>query len=569
MIKNRKKGHVLYLMLLTLLVSGCQSTAPRDGGPIGVVKRDMQRQTVAPDKPQTPPPAVSAALIPPVDLKQVEIPKQKREARFDINVTNVAAKDFLMGIVEGTPYNMVVHPEVSGNLSLSLKSVTIPEVLEVLRDVYGYEFQRNRSGFSALPVRLQSRIFQVNYLNIQREGSSQTKVSSGQVSESDSDNEDNDNNDNGSTTTSGTEINTRTVSNFWAELTQAMSAIVGNGNGRSVVITPQTGIIVVRAMPSELREVERYLEATENAIHRQVILEAKILEVELNDGYQAGINWSKMFTQGDNTFSFGQSGTPNMFENPGKEGVTIPTGGIEFTDFEGFGGFFGATVNTGSFMALIELLESQGNVQVLSSPRVSTLNNQKAVIKVGTDEFFVTDVSSTTTTGTATTTTPDITLTPFFSGIALDVTPQIDAHGRVTLHIHPSVSTVNDQQKVIEVGNETQNIPLARSTVRESDSVVYAQSGQLIVIGGLMQDNMGEDVVSTPVLGDLPLLGQLFRHTRQGAKKSELIIVMRPTVVDTPSVWGTSINDASQRFDKLNRGFHYGGHTSVFGNQAE
>jgi MSHA biogenesis protein MshL len=188
---------------------------------------------------------------------------------------------------------------------------------------------------------------------------------------------------------------------------------------------------------------------------------------------------------------------------------------------------------------------------------------------VGTDEFFVTDVSSTTTTGTATTTTPDITLTPFFSGIALDVTPQIDGRGRVTLHIHPSVSSVNDQQKVIEVGNETQNIPLARSTVRESDSIVYAGSGQLIVIGGLMQDTMGEEVASTPVLGDLPLLGQLFRHTRQGAKKSELIIVMRPTVVDTPSVWGANLNGASQRFDKLNRGFHYGGHSDVFGNLAE
>ncbi len=103
------------------------------------------------------------------------------------------------------------------------------------------------------------------------------------------------------------------------------------------------------------------------------------------------------------------------------------------------------------FAAFIELLETQGDVQVLSSPRIATINNQKAVIKVGSDEFFVTDISSTTVTGTATTTSPDITLTPFFSGIALDVTPQIDAGGRVTLHVHPTISQVTDQQKTITV----------------------------------------------------------------------------------------------------------------------
>lgn len=564
---NRTRRYPIATLALAAVLTACQSTAPRDGGPIGIVQQDLQVVEAAVETSNIPPANVSAALIPPVNLGQVEIAEKAREERFDINVSNVAAQDFLMGIVDGTPYNMVVHPEVAGNISLSLKGVTIPEVLEVLRDVYGYEFQRSRSGFSALPVRLQSRIFQVNYLNMRRDGSSQTKVSSGQVTDSDS--EDGDNGSKDKKSTSGTEINTATSSDFWSELTAALTAIVGNANGHSVVVTPQTGIVMVRAMPAELREVERYLETTDDAIHRQVILEAKILEVELNDGYQAGINWTKLFTPGSNSLALGQSGEANMFANPGREGVTLPKGGIEFTDFQGFGGFFGATLSTGSFLALIELLESQGNVQVLSSPRISTLNNQKAVIKVGTDEFFVTDVSSTTTTGTATTTTPDITLTPFFSGIALDVTPQIDGRGRVTLHIHPSVSSVNDQQKVIEVGNETQNIPLARSTVRESDSIVYAGSGQLIVIGGLMQDTMGEEVASTPVLGDLPLLGQLFRHTRQGAKKSELIIVMRPTVVDTPSVWGANLNGASQRFDKLNRGFHYGGHSDVFGNLAE
>lgn len=568
------------LALSLLLLAGCESMAPKDGGTMGKIQEDLKTPSPSAARPApVPPPAVTAALVPPVNMPLPAAGRRAREARFDVNVSEVPVRAFLMGLVEGTPYNMVVHPQVEGTLSLSLKQVTIPDVMDVLRDVYGYEYRRVRSGFHVLPARLQSRIFQVNYLNLKRTGSSQTRVSSGQVTESGSsdDGESNSGTSAGGIT-SGSEINTSSEADFWTELSGAIQSIVGNGDDRSVVVSPQSGLVVVRAMPHELREVEAFLETTNEAMHRQVILEAKVIEVELNDGYQAGINWAKMMTVDGDTLSLGQTGGSSLFDNPGDAGVELPEGGItsptesspvSFTSFSAFGGLFGAALNTGSFMAFIELLESQGNVQVLSSPRISTLNNQKAVIKVGSDEFFVTDVSSTTTTGTATTTTPDITLTPFFSGIALDVTPQIDRQGRVTLHIHPSVSQVTDQQKEIKVGSEIQDLPLAKSTVRESDSLVYAQSGQLVVIGGLMQDTRGEEVASTPVLGDLPLLGSLFRHTRQAAKKSELVIVLRPTVVESAETWRARVSDAADRFRELDRGFHYGSRSEVFGNLGE
>lgn len=568
------------MALSLLLLAGCQSMAPKDGGTMAKIQDDLKTPSPAVAKPSSlPPPAVTAALLPPVNMQLPAAGKRAQEARFDVNVNEVPVRAFLMGLVEGTPYNMVVHPQVEGSLSLSLKQVTIPDVMEVLRDVYGYEYQRVRSGFHVLPARLQSRIFQVNYLNLKRSGSSQTRVSSGQVTGAGSSDSESSNSDSTSSgVISGSEINTSSEADFWSELSGAIQSIVGDGADRSVVVAPQSGLVVVRAMPHELREVELFLETTNEAMHRQVILEAKVIEVELNDGYQAGINWAKMMTVDGNSLSLGQTGGSSLFTNPGDAGVELPTGGISsptesspvsFTSFSAFGGLFGAALNTGNFMAFIELLESQGNVQVLSSPRISTLNNQKAVIKVGSDEFFVTDVSSTTTTGTATTTTPDITLTPFFSGIALDVTPQIDRQGRVTLHIHPSVSQVTDQQKEIRVGNETQDLPLAKSTVRESDSLVYAQSGQLVVIGGLMQDSRGEELASTPVLGDLPLFGSLFRHTRQAAKKSELVIVLRPTVVESAETWRARVSDAADRFRQLDRGFHYGSQSEVFGNLGE
>ncbi len=212
---------------------------------------------------------------------------------------------------------------------------------------------------------------------------------------------------------------------------------------------------------------------------------------------------------------------------------------------------FSLALNINDFQGFVELLESQGDVQVLSSPRISTLNNQKAVIKVGSDEFFVTDISSDSTTGTSTTTSSDITLTPFFSGIALDVTPQIDANGGITLHIHPAVSEVVDQTKRISAFGVDQNLPLAFSTIRESDSVVYARSGQLIVIGGLMKDKITQEDSGVPVLGDIPWLGSLFRHTKSKSTKSELVILLRPQVINSNTGWDASLDASRNRIKQM------------------
>ena len=574
------------------VMTGCSSMAPKDGGTIGAMEEALKPEPKpgTPVAPQLPPPAVSHALLPPMDLSAAST-LSRRETRFDINVTETPAREFFMGLVDGTPYNMVVHPTVTGNISLSLKNVTIPEVMEVLQQVYGYEFRSSRSGYQVMPARLQSRIFQVNYLNLQRVGLSHTRVSSGQISDVNSDDNNNRNSSANSSNKnnrrgkgdgliSGSQINTRSESNFWGELTVALNALVGQGEGRAVVVMPQSGVVVVRAMPSEIREVEDYLRATDNIMHRQVILEAKILEVELNDGYEAGINWAQLISINGNKLGLGQSNGGNIFGET-RARKDIPTGGItdptlpppvDFVDFKAFGGFFGAVLRTGNFMAFIELLGLQGNVQVLSSPRISTVNNQKAVIKVGTDEFFVTDVSSDnfdSVGGVTNRVSNDITLTPFFSGIALDVTPQVDGDGRVTLHIHPTVSDVQDQEKKIDLGDNTVVLPLAKSTVRESDSIVYAESGQLVVIGGLMQDVRSEKIASTPWLGDLPGIGALFRHTQQGAVKSELVILLRPTVVDSQDVWKGQVTESGDRVRGLDRGFHFGGRPDVFGNLGE
>jgi MSHA biogenesis protein MshL len=182
------------------------------------------------------------------------------------------------------------------------------------------------------------------------------------------------------------------------------------------------------------------------------------------------------------------------------------------------------------------------------------VNNQKAVIKVGADEFFVTGVSSSTTSGgTSTTTSPNITLTPFFSGIALDVTPQISADNQVILHIHPSVSEVTDQVKNITVAGQPQQLPLALSSVRESDSVVKARSGQVIVIGGLMQNKSANDDGGVPGLSSIPLLGGMFKQQAKQNTRSELVILLKPIVADDNKVWSDYIGSSQRRIDQLQK----------------
>ncbi len=494
------------------------------------------------------PDSIANSLIPTINLDSANLPEIKDEERFDISVNAVAADQFFLSLVDGTDYNMVIHPEVTGSVTLNLRNVTIPEVLEASRDVYGFEFISTAYGFQVLPGRLRARIYQINYLNIERTGSSQTSVSSGSLTQASTTSED------GTTTSSegsaGTEIRTeQTLNSFWIELHESVAAIVGAGEGRSVVVNPQSGVVVVRALPNELREVETYLQATQLIVQRQVILEAKFIEVRLSEEYQSGINWTALVASGSNSARATNIGGGTVLVNEG--GVSNISGSI--VDFEtigeigdatalAFGGVFSLALDFGDFSAFIELLETQGNVQVLSSPRVSTMNNQKAVIKVGQDEYFVTDVSSnSTSTTTSTITNPNIELTPFFSGIALDVTPQISQEGDVTLHVHPSISEVIDQQKTVTVGNITQQLPLALSTVRESDSIVRARSGQVIVIGGLMQQTISDNEAAPPVLGDLPVVGGLFKHKKQESTKSELVILLKPVVVKSADEWNDEL----------------------------
>lgn len=493
---------------------------------------------------------VQAELLPPNPLT-TPLSTSVVERRFRVSAKEVPASEFFASLMKGGRYSVAVHPGVAGLITLDLKNVTLPEVLETVSSMYGYDIRREDSVFHVYPAGLRTESFPVNYLMMTRNGLSRTSVTSGGVTEQQNNNgsfntdgssgSDNSTNStqSSSTTTNGTKIETGNHSDFWKDLETALQHLVGKEPGRAVILNPQAGLVTVKAMPDELKAVRDFLGQSEQHLKRQVILEAKIVEVRLSEGYQQGIQWENL-TAG--------------WEGKGvSAGSLVPLPAVTNTAVTALGGGAAFTITDGNFNAVVNLLKAQGDVNTLSSPRVTATNNQKAVIKVGSDEYFVTGVSTSTVanSGSSPVISPSIDLTPFFSGIALDVTPQIDEQGNVLLHIHPSVIDVTEQEKTINLGAATSQytLPMAYSQIRESDTVVQAKSGDVIVIGGLMRTNREEQVTKVPWLGDVPWFGEAFTNRKKTNVKTELVIMLKPQVVGGQT-WQQEIERSRTLLDK-------------------
>ncbi|HCG8569808.1 pilus (MSHA type) biogenesis protein MshL [Vibrio parahaemolyticus] len=482
------------------------------------------------------PSSVEADLMPNLDSNVSS--DNGTSKRFRIQANAVEARSFFASLVKGTEYSVAIHPAVQGNITVNLSDVTLDEVLSVVQNMYGYDVMKSGKVIQVYPAGMRTVTIPVDYLQFKRSGRSLTSIVTGSVtsagtsnsggssdsSDSSDFNNSNNGNDSSTTSTGGTRIETITESDFWPMLQQAVANLIGSGKGQSVVVTPQAGVITVRAFPDDIREVREFLGVSQERMQRQVILEAKILEVTLSDGYQQGINWSNL------SASIGNSGSII---------VNRPASALPPLDAIGtlLGGQTNVTISDGNFEAVLNFMSTQGDLNVLSSPRITAANNQKSVIKVGTDQYFVTELSSNAGNGENSNAVPEVELTPFFSGISLDVTPQIDNKGNVFLHVHPAVIEVTEEVKQLNLGGQFQNIqlPLAKSSIRESDSVIRAKDGDVVVIGGLMKQQNVEQVSKVPFLGDVPALGHLFRNTSNVTQKTELVILLKPTVVGVNS----------------------------------
>jgi MSHA biogenesis protein MshL len=551
LLRHRQQG--LVLLLCIGLLTACASDHVLRTPDVGAAMR-ADLPVAAVKAPAAVPQQVSDALAEPAPPPVKPAP----EPRIDLLVNNAQAREVFLAIVADTRYSMLMHPDVSGTLSVTLRGVTVTEALESIRDVYGYDFKIDGRRITIYAPTLQTRIFTVNYPNSQRVGSSELRVSAGGAQTSGGGGAVAGTGAGGGQQSESSKVSTTSKTDFWSELAGAVKGIVGGGEGRNVITSPQAGIMAVRAMPDELRQVDKFLKAAQVAVERQVMLEAKLVEVELRDGFQSGVNWGAFAAGADGVLAAGVLGSGVTNTNVLLQGGTTSLSGVvPVPSVATGGGLFGLALQTNNFGAVLGFLETQGDVQTLSSPRVATLNNQKAVLKVGTDSFFVTNVSggsspsNTSSTTGNTTTMPTITLTPFFSGISLDVTPQVDDGVNVTLHIHPAVTSVTESSKQIDLGAAgNYKLPLASSAVNETDTLVRIQDGRIVAIGGLMQMDSSRNVSGLPgTTGSL--FAPLFGNKAAAGRKREVIVLIKPTIIRSAADWDEQSRKARVALDDM------------------
>jgi len=581
-----------------LLLVACAPQPPRE------IDADISRELKSASAPRSATtPSLEQSLLPPLRMEMPQVGGRSIDQRFDLSVNNAPAAQVFNSLVAGTRYSMLVPPSVAGTISVNLKDVSLREALDTLRDVYGYEYKIDGTRIFIQPAGIQTRVFQVNYLSAQRRGVTQVRVVTSTVNQG---------SQFGTTgtatagvtgTTTGSagggsggglgaglfggpiqNDNTRLTTNqeaiFWSDICEALVALTfppdsapasaggiqqalqlpddrqrgmcnrRGPNDRSIVVSPHSGVIVVRATPAELRSVDNYLKATRLAVERQVMLESKIVEVTLSEGYQQGINWAA-FNQ---SVAVGQLTRLGNVENV-QTADDVKAAAIQRIFGGPAGAVTGLAVATSNFAALLTFLESQGNVQVLSSPRVATLNNQKAVLKVGDEQLFVSNVSvtpvSNATTGAITSALATPQFTPYFSGIVLDVTPQIDESGNITLHMHPSINDIANVPTSVNLGFGDVSLPTAKSTIREADTIVRVIDGSIVAIGGLMRTQVSDQRGGLPGVSDMGPLASIFRSVTRVVEKKELVILLKATIVDSDRAWADDLRESNARIEKL------------------
>ena len=527
---ERIVGNIVVSAVLAVLVSACQAPPPREPS------RGHVTEAAAPGASSIPAPVRRAPFVPP---PAPQVPQET----YTVVVHEVPVKELLFALARDAAINADIHPATDGLVTLNAVDRTLDDILGRITRQLDVRYYRRDGVLVVEPDTPVLRSYRIDYVNVARDvrssSSTATQVAAGGEGEASLGNN------------SSTDIDSLSSNRFWETITAAVQGIVAGGSddrpggkdafdperseepedlqredgARAVVIpNPESGLLLVRAPERRHREVRTYLDEVLASARRQVLIEATIVEVELSDHHQAGVDWSRLAR--DAGVRVQQSLLSGNL-------VTAPYFLLSFDD--------GLQDDSSRDLSLtVRLLKEFGNVQVLSSPKLVVLNNQTAVLKaIRNIVYFEVNVEtasgSENSPGTASIDT-DARTAP--EGIMLAVTPHISHAGEIVLNVRPTITRVNrfvnDPQPELAAAGVTNPVP--ELLVREMESVLRLNSGQVAVLGGLMQDNRRIDTDGVPLLSDLGWIGGAFRFRKRGFVKTELVIFIRPRIIRTPSV---------------------------------
>jgi MSHA biogenesis protein MshL len=523
---------------------------------------------------------------PPIQQGKVDSPNgEKAKSRFTLNVKDVNLREALLLLNRNSSYSLIMEPGIDTAIPvLDLKNVTMEEALQSILPGLGLEYRLEGNVLKVSKLRMQTRLFNMNYIAASRSGKRDMRMSSrsesggsgssgGKGGSGSASGGGSSGSSGGSSSENQSTVITTNTSEVWTDLRLGLENIIfssdipgtaarqeDNGpitttsrdaSGRRLLINPQAGVIMIQAESSILDEAAGYIEAVEGSIQRQVLIEARVVEVSLSKDHQMGIDWAAILNPvssftGLNSNSLGVT-------NPS---ISFNSGSALNQNVNGSMGSFLYSISNGKVGMAIAALSRQGQVRVLSSPHISAMNNQKAVIRVVREEVFFTQTSLSSQSVGSTLTTENIENQIVPIGVVLDIIPQIAANGEITLSINPSIS------ELVEIRSFSSKGGTATSTQpvidrRDLDTVAKVHSGETVLIAGIMRERKGEDLRGIPWLMNLPFVGNVFRRTEQTSSRTELVIFITPTLISGKSM-DELIKEENRKLQEMEKPFKMG-----------
>lgn len=569
------------VVVVCIVISACahQSKVPPSQGHIGSQIDIAAAQPVKPNVTQAPipKPVRSSPVLPP--------PKAtKKSQTYSVVVNEVPVKEILFALARESKINVDIHPSIQGRATLNAVNQTLPAILERLARQVDLTYKMDGNVLVITPDQPVLRNYKIDYVNMNRDttgfiGSATEISSTGRAASTTGNSATSTSNVNNSSSTS---VSSSTTNHLWESLVQNIKELLAetdkevivnrfgtltkrasnNPNASAeeleveaaqsrteleqrdeqrseyetllaanVIANAETGVISVRATSKQHQKVQEFIDQVMGSANKQVLVEATIVEVTLNDGFKAGIDWSRLGNNGTSSgFTFSQDLNAKNF-TPGSIDTRATGDGITV-------GYFNPLSALGNIAASVNLLKQFGNTKVLSSPKLMVLNNQTAVLKVVDNlVYFTVEAQQSTVGGTVGGILSTVTTTPntVAVGMVMSVTPQINNTGDVNINVRPTISSVTGFK---QDPNPQLTIPslIPEIRVREMESVLRISSGNTAVLGGLMQDEITKNSDSVPGLSEVPGVGNAFIGRDESNKKTELVIFLRPTVIKNASL---------------------------------